>query len=571
MAEPTAPVDVAALKGKKWLKGPLDEQVLKRLLRRGLVTGDSYVWSPELAELLPTWQLAKETLVFGTTCVLWQTLPQWYYYDQAKQQKGPVTTADLSTLFLDGDIDGLTLVWSSAQLVPAWTPMGQVDVLKEVLQEINDEVERKEALLATEKKLDPSSLVMDGSAAARTSFLADDGKEFIYDSEMRKWLTPEEKIEEELAMLRDEVDDVKASNELFDDEKPVVPPAATTTNDDDAAATKKRKKKSKSKKNKWVASKQKTWIYINGLPLDATVHEVHDHFAKCGVIQRDLETDEPKIKLYRNKDSGALNGDAAVCFMKEPSVELAIQLLDKVDLRPNWPLDVKVAEFAQKGDAFVPRKKAKLDSRAKVKKFQMEQALSWGAADEDEGLRIVVLKHMFTPADFDDVEAGNELKDDIKAECETLGDVTKITFFEQHPLGVVQVKYALPENAQSCIERMHGRFFSGRKIECAYWDGTNYTVRESQDEEIKRTEEFGAWLEEGSSSDDDDDDDEGSDQENAAPPARPHAGRVLPDSDDEDDAMPMHAGRVLPPMEDEDEDDAMPMHAGRVLPPMDDD
>ncbi|OQR83166.1 hypothetical protein ACHHYP_15015 [Achlya hypogyna] len=561
------------MKHKKWMyidssgsqKGPLDEAVLKRLLRRGMVTGDNFVWSPELAERMPSWQLAKETPIFRTTCVLWQALAQWYYYDHLKQQQGPVTTNDLSTKFLDGDVDGLTLVWSSCQLVEAWTPLGQVEVLKEVLQEINDEVERKEALLATEKQLDPTTQVMDVAAEPRKSFMAENGSEFIYDAEMRKWLTPEEKIEEELAMLRDEVADVQGTHETFDDEKAAASTPAVAPPKEEADAAKKPKKKKKAgKKKKWTASKQKTWIYVNGLPLDATVQEVHDHFAKCGVIQKDLETDEPKIKLYRNKETGALNGDAAVCFMKEPSVELAIQLLDKVDLRPKWPLDVKVAEFAQKGDAFVPRKKIKLDSKAKVKKYQMEQALSWGAADEDEGLRIVVLKHMFQPEEFDDPEAGQELKDDIKAECETIGDVSRILFFERHPLGVVQVRYQQAEAAEKCISIMHGRFFGGRKIDCAYWDGTNYTVKETKDEEVKRTEEFGAWLEEGSSSEDDTDDDE-------VPPARPHTGRALPDSDDDEPSTAVHTGRVLPPMDDDSDDDKTTVHAGRVLPPMDDD
>ncbi|OQS06164.1 hypothetical protein THRCLA_01776 [Thraustotheca clavata] len=545
------------MKLKKWLyvdtqgnqKGPLDEQVLKRLLRRGIVQGENYVWSPELAEEMPTWQMAKDTPIFQTACVLWQSTPQWYYYDQDKVQKGPLTTTELTNLFLDGEVDGLTLVWSNCKLVDEWTPMGQVNVLKEVLQEINDEMEKKEALMQTEKQIDPKNIVMDEDISARKSYLAENGKEFIYDSETRKWLTPEEKIEDDLAILRDEVNEMTSRNESFEDDKPTLESEPAPRPTEDEEAKKKKKKKKSNKKKKWVASKQKTWIYINGLPLDVTIDEVHTHFSKCGVIQKDLETDTPKIKLYRNKDTGQLNGDGAICFMKEPSVELAIQLLDKVDIRPKWPLDVKVAEFTQKGDEFVPRKKAKLDSKAKVKKFQMEQALSWGAADEEEGLRIVVLKHMFTPNDFGDPVAGQELKDDIKAECETLGAITKITFFEQHVAGVVQIKYHSPESATKCIELMHGRFFGGKKIECEYWDGTNYSVRESTQEEIKRTEEFGAWLEEGSSSEDDENDDD-------APPQRqPHAGRVLPDSDDEDDNTQsneqVHAGRVLPDMDDE--------------------
>lgn len=41
-----------------------------------------------------------------------------------------------------------------------------------------------------------------------------------------------------------------------------------------------------------------------------------------------------------------------------------------------WPIDVTPAVFEQKGKEFVKRKKVKLDSRAKVKKFEQEKVRS---------------------------------------------------------------------------------------------------------------------------------------------------------------------------------------------------
>lgn len=41
-----------------------------------------------------------------------------------------------------------------------------------------------------------------------------------------------------------------------------------------------------------------------------------------------------------------------------------------------WPIDVSPAVFEQKGKEFVKRKKLKLDSRAKVKKFEQEKVCS---------------------------------------------------------------------------------------------------------------------------------------------------------------------------------------------------
>ncbi len=212
--------DLAPWRNKKWMyvdahggqKGPLDECVLKRLLRRGLLQGENYVWSPDLVELMPNWQMAKDTPVFAAACVLWQPVPQWYYFDHLKQQKGPITTSELTNLFMEGDIDGLTMVWSSYKVVDEWTAMGQVHALKEVLQEINDENEKKEQLRLTEKSLDPKTFVLDkdGDSDGK-AFVAENGSAFIYDEESRKWITPEEKIQDELELMEQELLDAKVN------------------------------------------------------------------------------------------------------------------------------------------------------------------------------------------------------------------------------------------------------------------------------------------------------------------------------------------------------------------------
>ena len=44
---------------------------------------------------------------------------------------------------------------------------------------------------------------------------------------------------------------------------------------------------------------------------------------------------------------------------------------------------------------------------------------------------------------------------------------------------------------------MNGRFFDGRQIKAYYWDGkTDYRInRETAEEQNKRIDEFGEWLE----------------------------------------------------------------------------
>jgi len=156
---------------------------------------------------------------------------------------------------------------------------------------------------------------------------------------------------------------------------------------------------------------------------------------------------------------------------------------------------------------FYKKKKAKeaADASTTVKKGlskQQTKALSWAEGDEDVadvgGLRIVILKHMFDPAEADGASFYEELKVDIGSEVERrAGAIEKITIFEGNPEGAVAVKFKSGAAAEKCIDLMNGRFFGGQAIECAYFDGvTNYKVQKPDDSE-QRMKEFGDWLEQG--------------------------------------------------------------------------
>ena len=72
--------------------------------------------------------------------------------------------------------------------------------------------------------------------------------------------------------------------------------------------------------------------------------------------------------------------------------------------------------------------------------------------------------------------------------------------FGTNPEGVVTVRFREEEAARACVVRMHGRFFGGRQLQAAMWDGfSNFHVRvtESEEEQAARLERFAAELEAG--------------------------------------------------------------------------
>ena len=75
--------------------------------------------------------------------------------------------------------------------------------------------------------------------------------------------------------------------------------------------------------------------------------------------------------------------------------------------------------------------------------------------------------------------------------------------YQHSPDGVVTVKFRSPEAAQSCIRLMSGRFFGGRRLEAALWDGVAvfYAPKpaETAEEQAARLEAFARELEEGRS------------------------------------------------------------------------
>uniref|UniRef100_A0A0B7BP01 RRM domain-containing protein n=1 Tax=Arion vulgaris TaxID=1028688 RepID=A0A0B7BP01_9EUPU len=105
--------------------------------------------------------------------------------------------------------------------------------------------------------------------------------------------------------------------------------------------------------------------YVTGLPHDITKEEFKKFMSKCGVIQSDIITSKPKLKLYRDNE-GRLKGDGICTYVRPESVTLAVQMLDGVDVR-GYKVCVERARFEPKGEFDPMRKRKKLNNRIKHK------------------------------------------------------------------------------------------------------------------------------------------------------------------------------------------------------------
>ncbi|TKY52033.1 HIV Tat-specific factor 1-like [Spatholobus suberectus] len=160
-------------------------------------------------------------------------------------------------------------------------------------------------------------------------------------------------------------------------------------------------------------------------------------------------------------------------------------------------MSVSQAKFEQKGDKFVSKQ---VDSKKKKKLKKVEEKmLGWGGRD-DAKLSIpatVILRYMFTPAEMRaDENLRLELEEDVKEECTKLGPVDSVKICENHPQGVVLVRFKDRKDAQRCIELMNGRWFGGRQIHASEDDGSvNHALVRDLEEDAFRLEQFGAELE----------------------------------------------------------------------------
>lgn len=454
----------------------------------------------------------------------------WYFTDEDKQQQGPVKIQELVKNFNCGIIDGMTMVW--AQHMKSWQQVLEIPTLKTILQEFEQEETVAASMQASESVSGGGNGESGDETARSKSYTADDGTEYSWDDSSKDWIKSQ--------LLAVDVPAVELDKEV----KPQVCEAPLSEAEKQAALdlqekrrrrNEKKKAAKKRKQEQWKQSKKQTWVYVTGLPDSVSEDELGEYFSKCGVLGVDA-SGKSKVKIYRS-ESGALKGDASIGYLKDASVDLAVQVLDGADFRPGCSLKVQPAKFEQKGKLFVAKKR-KFSGAVKVAKSKQDAALSWNdGIDDGTGLKIIVVKGMFQPDDFRSPSFSDELQEDIQRECLNFGELDKVTIFDKNPEGVVVIKFTTATAAEQCMSSFDGRYFDGRQLECTYWDGeTDYTIKEKAEDEDKRLDEFGDWLENQSSDDESDESDQPLQQESAEPIApEMNSARVLPEWNEEDD------------------------------------
>ncbi|KAK7804268.1 hypothetical protein U0070_017772 [Myodes glareolus] len=247
-----------------------------------------------------------------------------------------------------------------------------------------------------------------------------------------------------------------------------------------------------------VEEDRNTNVYVSGLPPDITVDEFIQLMSKFGIIMRDPQTEEFKVKLYRD-NQGNLKGDGLCCYLKKESVELALKLLDEDEIR-GYKLHVEVAKFQLKGEYDASKKKKKCKDYKKKLSLQQKQ-LDWrperrAGSCRMRQERVVIIRNVFHPTDFeDDPLVLNEIREDLRVECSKFGQIRKLLLFDRHPDGVASVSFREPEEADYCIQTLDGRWFSGRQITAQAWDGTtDYQVEETSREREERLRGWETFL-----------------------------------------------------------------------------
>ncbi|KAF2154581.1 hypothetical protein K461DRAFT_221899 [Myriangium duriaei CBS 260.36] len=282
-----------------------------------------------------------------------------------------------------------------------------------------------------------------------------------------------------------------------------------------------------------------TSIYITGLPLDATFTEVHDFFKKFGLIQENIDSETPRIKMYTD-ENGTFKGEALVTYFRPESVTQAINLADESDFRGfgsgNMRITeadssykkVKEYEAVDGGDTKKVQKRRKDVEKIKRATEKMNAKLAdWSDDDEYEKpaekgkpnkfANSVIVRNMFTGDILEEEKEAREqaiangetpepsilidIVDDIKdmAKEQQWGNIKTIDVFDLEPDGVIIITFTNPVDAEKGLRNLDGRFYDQRQLsaEIQTKRARFRKTKEDESDEERRLQQYGEELTKG--------------------------------------------------------------------------
>ncbi|XP_071518003.1 17S U2 SnRNP complex component HTATSF1-like isoform X2 [Panulirus ornatus] len=337
----------------------------------------------------------------------------------------------------------------------------------------------------TYTKLDPSDSMMYEWDANRRAWFPKVDEDFMATYQLSYGFNPDGTKNENPLKFDDEEEEEEAARRAKEEEE-----------------KKKKKVKETKKKPSWfeMDEAQNTKVYVSNLPDSLTENEFLELMQKCGLILRDVSTNKPKIKMYRDEE-GNFKGDALCTYIKKESVNLALQILDEYQVG-NKKIRVEQAKFELKG-AYNPKLKPRKRQKKEVEKLQKRQEKLFDWRPEPlRGQRLkhentVVIRNVFDPKEF--ITAMEKIlvhKDAMRNQCSNFGRIKKLDLYDLHPEGIVQVRFEEVEAADMCVATLNRRLYNGRTLQVSTWDGKEkFRIEETEAERQERLKKWSKFLE----------------------------------------------------------------------------
>ncbi|KAH0792779.1 putative nuclear mRNA splicing factor-associated protein [Histomonas meleagridis] len=218
-------------------------------------------------------------------------------------------------------------------------------------------------------------------------------------------------------------------------------------------------------------------VVITNLPEHTTLAQISAFCRKVGVLATHPETGEDLI-LYNPR----LN-KATVTYYYPEGANNAIKLLSGEQFVDKHPVQV---ERAKREPFNFSLWKTAMHKQRKFHAYLGDHTEELSNS-EQKRLKVMVMRKVFTPKELiQSPELYGKIIADITAICSKFGKVTLVKPIEAHPEGVVIVRFDDPQATALAIGELDDVEYRGRHVTTEPWDGTDLSVRETQEEEDQR-------------------------------------------------------------------------------------